>query len=853
MIKTSAIFSAHLIHVLVRNTLIFFFVLFLAFFIWLRVGIKLDTLKVGDYQISGLYIKLDKKLTLIADHITIPKSKEEPSFKNIDETFDNIKYLFTFFNYIELEKVVFKDNHMNMIFTDDILYMNNDRYEIAGNIHRLGETLEAEISMLYWKEEDVEIHGKLLYDLNTEGLKTEGTFSAYGIQGSFFANKIDNTVDFDIQSDKFNDLHPIITKLNSKEIIRSWVLDKVEAETYKLLSLKGKANVSDGKFEMDVDALRTEVLFSNVKIHFKEDVAPVIASNFVLSYKNEGVFFELKLPTYKNKSLEGSRVSVVNIMDNNITLKLHIEADTPFDKVMQDLIKSYGIHIAVKQTSGKMKAVFLAEIGLKNDYSNFILDVNFTKGDVWLDKVRLPIVKGILHYEKGFISLHDLYIKDKMVEGILEGKMDLDKKKANFVFDAKDIKFKSKKETIFSLKNEKFPFVLTYKKDITIDIIKFALELHHKKKETTLRLKDLSKIKKYLAKSIPLERNGNIKIKTKDFKTYTFQGMVNRKSCFLYEKKNQCKTKVPFKGKIIASDIELFAFNKRIHYNKSKSRIKLKNLNIDLEKFLAIQKKDAKEKGNSLTILGKNSHLRYGDYRLILDSYDVTVKKNGDIKAIGSASGDIIKFSKKTDIVNVQAFRITDKVLHPMINFKGLHKGRYTLKSTGNPKKTMEGEVIVEGGVMKDFKVYNNTLAFINTLPALVALQKPGFSTEGFIIEEGVVEYRRIGKDMFIFDSIYIKGASATIVGKGKLDLKNNMIDMNLAIQVARKLGNVLGSIPVLGYILMGKDKSVTVGLKITGSLDKPSVTTTGVQEMLLLPLDILKRTLESPAHILNK
>ncbi len=76
---------------------------------------------------------------------------------------------------------------------------------------------------------------------------------------------------------------------------------------------------------------------------------------------------------------------------------------------------------------------------------------------------------------------------------------------------------------------------------------------------------------------------------------------------------------------------------------------------------------------------------------------------------------------------------------------------------------------------------------------------------------------------------------------------------MNLAIQVARELGSVVGNLPVLGYILMGEDKSVTVGLKITGSLDKPKVTTTGAQEMLLLPLDILKRTLESPGHILNK
>ena len=100
MIKTSAIFSAHAIHVLLRNILIFLLVLFMAFFMWLLAGIKLETVKIADYHVDGLYIKLDKKLTLIADYATIPKSKEKPSFANVDKTFDTIKYLFTFFNYI---------------------------------------------------------------------------------------------------------------------------------------------------------------------------------------------------------------------------------------------------------------------------------------------------------------------------------------------------------------------------------------------------------------------------------------------------------------------------------------------------------------------------------------------------------------------------------------------------------------------------------------------------------------------------------------------------------------------------------------------------------------------------------
>ncbi|OQX76331.1 MAG: hypothetical protein B6D54_04150 [Epsilonproteobacteria bacterium 4484_65] len=200
----------------------------------------------------------------------------------------------------------------------------------------------------------------------------------------------------------------------------------------------------------------------------------------------------------------------------------------------------------------------------------------------------------------------------------------------------------------------------------------------------------------------------------------------------------------------------------------------------------------------------------------------------------------------------MQALRVKDKMLHPLIDFDGLKKGRYTLKMSGDPAKVRKGQIIVEGGVMSGFKAYNNTLAFMNTIPALATLQDPGFSKKGFKIKEGVVEYRMIG-DKVIFDSVYIKGGSATIVGKGEVDIKKRSIKMDLAIQTARELGKFVGSLPLLGYILMGKDKSMTVGLKITGTLDKPKVQTTTAEDILTLPLHILKRTIESPAHIINK
>ena len=195
--------------------------------------------------------------------------------------------------------------------------------------------------------------------------------------------------------------------------------------------------------------------------------------------------------------------------------------------------------------------------------------------------------------------------------------------------------------------------------------------------------------------------------------------------------------------------------------------------------------------------------------------------------------------------------RIKDKVLHPLINFDGLHHGRYSITKTGNPEKVMKGEIIVEGGVMKNFKAYNNTLAFVNTIPALATLHKPGYSNEGFTIISGVIDYRMIARSKIIFDSIYIKGDSATIVGKGELDLKKKTINVELAIQVARELGEALGNIPLVGYILVGKDKSLTVGLQITGSLDKPEVSISAAKDILSYPLELIKRTIESPGRLL--
>lgn len=863
MIKTSAMFSAHAIHVLLRNTLIFLIVLVIALFMWLLAGIKFDTFKVADYHVDGLYIKLDKKLILKAENVIVPQSKADPSFDNIPETLERVKYILTFFDSIELKSIRFNNNIMSIKFKDDFLELSSKDYEIIGSVRREGEMLKATIPLLSVKEHNLTMSGKFTYDLNEEILSTEGFFRLYDASGRFNARKDGNKIDFGLNSDTFKDLKSIIEKFDLTEGVRSWVVDKVKADNYKLLSLTGKGTAENSTFKMDFDALKGEILFSGTKIHFKEDLPPVLAPSLLLSYHNGGLYFDLKEPTYEGISLNGSKVSILNLLNSHTNLKLKIRASNRFDTTMQNLIKAYDIVLPLDQKSGKVNVLFMADISLKNRYKDFFVNVDFNRGDLFLGKVKLPVLKGNVQYKKGWITLNNITLKDTLYKGSLNGKLDVQKKKADLIFDAKRIIIGDEKETFFILNNTTLPFELNYENNIDVVIPKLSMKLTSDANITVIQFNDLNKIKDYLPDPGPLENGGKVDIKTKDFKTYMFQGILKRRSCFLYEKNDKCKTRVPFEAKLTPKDLDFYAFNKRFYYNKANSRIKLRNLNFDLKKFLNIAKKKAKrekskkkdkvKKAKSLIVLGKNSQLRYGNYSLVTDSYDVEVKPNGDIKAIGSSSGDIIKFSKKKDIFSMQALRIQDKALHPLINFKGLQHGRYTLKLLGNPNKTMNGEIIIEGGVMKDFKAYNNTLAFINTIPALASLQNPGYSDKGFTIEEGVAEYRMVKQDKIIFDSIYIKGTSATIAGTGEIDLQKKTIDLNLAIQSAREVGKLVGSLPLVGYILMGKDKSMTFGLEITGTLDNPKVKTSAGGDILSLPLKILKRALESTEHIINK
>jgi len=825
----------------------------------MKSGIYLEHLSFNHYEVDGLYIKLDKKLTLKAHTIIIPKVKKKPSFDAIDKVLDRIKYLLTFFHYIELEKIDFKDNHYKLVYADNILYITSDDYEIAGNVWRKGHILVADISLFYLKKEHINMVAKLNYDLYSDKLILEGIYDAYRIKGRFKVIKEGEEVEFILNSEAFSDLKRVINRFSMPKSVTLWITQKIQAKQYRLYALSGRGTVHGSQFHLDFHSLHGSALLQDVKIYYREGLSPVKSKKVMLRYAEDKLFFDLTDPTYENRPIDVA-VSIENIgIDMHTKLYLDMFFNTKLDEVVQKILASYKIEIPILHKKSNSKVSVKLAIPLQKratDKIDIAVKAHLGKGILSIKALKLPVEGGDVSYSDHRVVLKNIKLKNQWYEGVVNGKIYPQKKQADITFSASKITIGKKREKIFNLHKKEIPLRIKYGKSLSVTLPSYKIKLDQEKGATHISIGDISKIKPFL-KNFYIEYNGGkMDLWTKDFTHYTFKGELIRHACFIYSDK-VCYMKIPCRGSFGEEGVEFYAFGKRLYYSTKKSLIHLNALNIDLEKFLASKtymeqgKKQIKQSGK-LVIKGKRSKLRYDKYTLHTESYKATIYlASGRVKAKGKLGSDSVTFNKKGTHIAIEALRIHDQMLHPLINFNGLQQGRYTIRISGIPGKLMRGEILLEGGILKSFKAYSKTRTFIKNDKKLSQLQDLGFGISGFKIKEGKITYH-ILKEKVIFDSIYIKGDIATIVGKGTLDMRTKKLNINLGIQTVRKLGKIVGSLPLIGYILMGEDNSITFGLKIKGTLANPKVETSAAKELLMLPFDLIKRTLQSPAHIIN-
>ncbi len=264
---------------------------------------------------------------------------------------------------------------------------------------------------------------------------------------------------------------------------------------------------------------------------------------------------------------------------------------------------------------------------------------------------------------------------------------------------------------------------------------------------------------------------------------------------------------------------------KQIEYNRLSAALIFKNGRLDIENC------DIRTAAGALKITG---HIQAGLRPETV--FDLHVKLEQQPIENILQSLDMLKS------VNVTGAALTTE---GDLRAQGIDKKEIISNITGN------FNLLLDSGVIKKSNLFFSTLNFLS-LNKIIDKKLSDFSGKGFCFNsiKGKLD---IKNGILKTDNLVMQSPIFNMAGNGYLDLNNDKVDLNLVISPLGTIDMLLTKIPVVGYVLTGKEKSIiTFYLKVHGSQSKPKIKYVPFQHWPASIFGFVKRTLMTPGRLLR-
>ncbi len=699
---------------------------------------------------------------------------------------------------------------------------------------------------------------------------------------------------FGVETDKFNSqITEKIRKFDKnlevelKEI--KLILDpfqfKLQAKTIgtNLINQSKKIEIENIKTQLSLKSLiEDKFSIENLEISSKSLELKNLIS-FLKSFKNTPELFIMEKAIKKGYLIADLKLE----FDSNGNIKSNYEINGLVKDVELNLLKKYNLreldfifdysrnNFLVKDLNFKFDKIgFSSEkVSIKKRNDDFIVDGTFAHKKSDLDKRNIDLlVKPFLpnfeiekisltsnnnfyfEIQKGFkfenfkinseILVHELIIpnnlkfkkffpKQKKTTSLLDQKIKLQYEKNNFTIQGNgNLNYQNENDDIeyfFSNKNKTENFEITLK----IKDNPFKVDyLNYKKKEKNEVILDLKGSK---------NRNNELVIKT--FSLNEDENYIKIKDLVLNEKFQISRLD---EVELDYLDDDKQKNSIRLKRNKKKYFLTGSSFNAEnlIEDLLSDDDEDSK-------IININSNLKIDVKKIFLDSEyyisnfkgDILIKNKEIYKAdlIGSFSKNKkLKLTINKDNNNKITTLFVDEA-KPFVKrykfIKGFDEGSLDFFSSKKSKKSVSQIKIY------DFKL--KELPILTKILTLASLQGIAdiLSGEGIRFTEFEMNFKNEG-DLMTIEEIYAIGPAISILMEGYVE-KNKLISLKGTLVPATTINNFIGSLPMLGEILVGKKTGegvFGVSFKIKGP---PKNLKTSVNPVKTLTPRFISRTLE--------
>jgi AsmA-like C-terminal region/Protein of unknown function len=247
-----------------------------------------------------------------------------------------------------------------------------------------------------------------------------------------------------------------------------------------------------------------------------------------------------------------------------------------------------------------------------------------------------------------------------------------------------------------------------------------------------------------------------------------------------------------------------------------------------------------------LTLAADESQIYLGPKsRVLADTINFTLQ-NGNLQMdLAHGQGNVTL--KLTDgVFTLNGSELNDEFMGALIQDSRFAGGEMFMSAKGDMDE-FSAIFEIKNTALSELATVNNIMAFMNTVPALVTFSLPEYSRKGFPVDSATVGM--VFKDKVAqIESMEIHSPELRAKGKGTIDFGHNVIDMDINLKT--QASQNVGKIPVVGYVLAGKDDDDSLSLKIKGGLDNPEVDYSLIKNIVVYPAEILYRTFKLPFHL---
>ncbi|WP_199767100.1 YhdP family protein [Helicobacter salomonis] len=247
---------------------------------------------------------------------------------------------------------------------------------------------------------------------------------------------------------------------------------------------------------------------------------------------------------------------------------------------------------------------------------------------------------------------------------------------------------------------------------------------------------------------------------------------------------------------------------------------------------------------NSIILSAKNITIMFKSFPLALDNARLVVR-DGRVMIDGSYHNAMLRADIAHGDIVLKADNFSGDYLNLALqsvlaqNLVG--GGLYSLTGVYRDQ-VFNGELRMQNTSIKNFKVLQNIVNIINTIPSLIVFRNPRLGAHGYEIAKGRVVFG-LSSEYLGLEHIQLTGTTLDIDGNGIIEMSGKKkIDLSLDISTIKGFSNVINKIPILNYLILGNKGKISTHVQVGKTLNDPSVKVTLAKDIAQAPFKILRR-----------